>query len=725
MYQLQDSVLSIKGIGKNLQASLSANQIEQVLDLLLFLPLRYEDRSAIKTLAEIKNLSSAQTQISQSVENKKVKTNFVTTRAKVLRWNEYRKGRLLISRATIIDSTEQLNCLWFNNKFLKNKIIIGQEYFFSGNLKNGSLMQATVEKVGAENIHTGRLVPIYPQLADFKQGSLRRLLAETISKLHQSGELEQVFRDLHFPSSINKIILARERLALEEIIYLMQKSAQNRQAHQLKQACYSLKAIIKKGIVTLPFTLTKSQEKAVQEILADLQKSSPMNRLLTGDVGSGKTIVAAIPASLLVKQKQNVCLIVPTKILAQQHLNNLKAIFKDINFQLVVADQKSKQNEAKLTSQATFFIGTHSLLNQLKKIQPSLVIYDEQQRFGVKHRQLEEYLGKMQKPPHLLSMTATPIPRSLMLSIFSHLDLSHLDQMPNERQMATTWLIPKEKEDKALEWLVKELLDEGSDTNHTKDVTGNLNGAADSPKRKKQALIICPFINPSSYQATENVAAVKESLVNIKNALKKIYQKLNIGAKAQLKIAALYSKLEKDQQAAIIDQVYQQKIQILVSTPMVEVGVDLPNADIIVIQSAERFGLSSLHQLRGRVGRKGQKSYCLLFTSANVNNNLNNDHNINYDHADSSLAVQKRLQKFCQEKDGLKLAQMDLENRGAGDIFGYQQSGLHDLRFASWTNVAIINAAREKLKLEPNYQSLLQNYLEKKTASSVIETATN
>lgn len=695
MYQLQDSVLLVKGVGTNLQASLAENQIQQVLDLLLYLPLRYEDRSSIKTIIELKSLSAEEAVITTSEENKKVKTNFATTKAKVLKFNEYRKGRLLISRATIIDETDQINCIWFNNKFLKNKIIVGQEFFFSGNLKDGSLMQSTVEKVvnNAENIHTGRLVPIYSQLTDLKQGNLRRILAETISKLYKSGDLEQVFRDLHFPESIDRIITARERLALEEILYLMQKSAENKKEHQKKKVIFNLKVAPKTTDFNLPFTLTEAQEKAVAEIFTDLAKSAPMNRLLVGDVGSGKTIVAAMPASALVKNGQNVCLIVPTKILAKQHFENLSKIFKDINFKLVNSDIKKDG----INEEATFYIGTHSLLNKIKKINPSLVIYDEQQRFGVKHRQLEEYLNQQKKQPHLLSMTATPIPRSLMLSIFSHLDLSYLDQMPNARKMATTWLIPKAKEEKAIEWLVKELL-----------AKNNIDGKQEN--RRKQAIIICPFINPSSYGATENVAAVKESLDSIKKAVKKIYQKLEVDKKDQLKIEGLHSKLEKTKQIKIIEDVYAQKIQILVSTPMIEVGVDLPNADIIIIQSAERFGLSSLHQLRGRVGRQGQESYCLLFNSANfANGNL----------------VNNRLQKFCQEKDGLKLAQIDLENRGAGDILGYKQSGLNDLHFASWTNVEIINKAQKILEENPNHQSFLQTYLEKINLLSTIETATN
>lgn len=687
MYQLQDPVLVVKGIGNNLQTNLADHQIENILDLLLYLPLRYEDRSDIKSIAEIKVLGLEETQIQKSSQNQKVKTNFVTTKAKVLKWNEYRKGRLLISRAAITDESDQLNCIWFNNKFLKNKIVVGQEYLFSGNLKDGTLMQATVEKVDDDyqNIHAGRLVPIYSQLADIKQGNFRRILAEIISKLHQSGELAQIFKDLHFPASIDRIILARERLALEEILCLMQISAKHKKEHQKKSSLFQLTSLQEKQTTKLPFELTQAQKQAIQEILADLKQKIPMNRLLVGDVGSGKTIVAAIPASLMVRAGQNVCLIAPTKILAKQHYDHLSNIFQDINFVLTDAQHKLKKVENK-----TFYIGTHSLLKQLKKIQPSLIIYDEQQRFGVKHRQLEEYLDQKKDCPHLLSMTATPIPRTLMLSIFSHLDISYLDQMPNSRKMAKTWLVPQAKKQKALEWLTKELLEQNT--------------------QQKQALVVCPFINPSSYKATENVAAVKETFDSINKELKNIYQKLAIAPKKQFAIAMLHSKLAKDEQLEVIQKVYEQKIQILVSTPMIEVGVDLPSADIIIIESAERFGLSSLHQLRGRVGRQGQASYCLLFSSPQTT---------------QDQASQDRLQKFCQEKDGLKLAQIDLENRGAGDILGYQQSGLHNLFFASWTNNEIIQQAQIKLKTEPNYQSFLTEYLKKQNSAPILESVSN
>ncbi len=677
-YRLDSPVGLIKGVGESLDQQLKAAAIHTVLDLLLYLPLRYEDRSHLQRISEIKQLELKDSSIQKNPKNQQVRENFFTTYARVNKWHEYRKGKLLISRATISDGQAELTCVWFNNRFLKNTIVRGASYFFSGKLKNGVLMQAKVEKQSSdhENIHTARLVPIYASLGQVKQGYLRRLLLETIDHLQVQTDLSQIFRALHFPKQIEQIIVARERLALEEIIYLMQGAKQKQALQQQRSSAYVFKFSRKNKLPQLPFALTLAQKTAVQEILTDLNKNTPMNRLLMGDVGSGKTIVAALPASLLVASGQNVCLLAPTKILAKQHYQNLSQIFGKTKFALVDGTQKYQASQ-----RACFYIGTHALLKHLATIKPALIIYDEQQRFGVKQRQIEELACEKKVYPHFLSMTATPIPRTLMLSIFSHLQVSYLDQMPNARQIATTWLVPPTKEAAALEWLVKELL-------------------AD-PKAQKQALWVCPFINPSTWQATENVAAVKASFEALQNLLEKLYQKLAIPVKRHLKIAVLHSNLDKKTQQQVIKAMYAKEIQLLISTPMIEVGVDLPNADIMLIQSAERFGLSSLHQLRGRVGRQGQKSYCLLFSSLSA--------------TAQSKQIQ-RLQQFCQEKDGLKLAQIDLENRGAGNLLGYEQSGLH-LVFASWTNAAILQEAQAKLAQEPNYQSFLSAYLQSKHTS--------
>lgn len=690
MYQLDNSILAVKGVGDKLHEKLSPREIDTILDLLLFLPLKYEDRSQIFTIEEILKIENSYLvdELPQKTNNEKVKKNFVTCKANVKNFSEYRKGRLLISRATIEDQTGQLNCIWFNNKFLKNKIQKGKEYYFSGEFKKNNLSQASVEEVKEDNIHTARLVPIYSNLKDIKQGNLRRIYKEILDKLKKSPDplekmdFDLLFKNLHFPDQEEKIIEARERLALEEILYLIEESKKSKEEWQKNKNAQKIdideKAKIPKEI---PFDLTNAQRKAIDEIIQDLNKDEVMNRLLVGDVGSGKTIVAATAAYHVIKNNKSVCLLAPTQILAQQHFNNLQEIFKDLDFELITS-QTSKS--FKKSDTPKFYIGTHAILNQLKEINPTLVIYDEQQRFGVGQRSIENYLENdlnHKDFPHLLTMTATPIPRTLMLTIFSHLQLSYLDQMPNNRKMAKTWLVPKQKEESAIEWIAKEILQ--------------------NPKQKKQAIIICPFIDPSSHQALENVAAANESFKEIEEQLKKITRAGNI------KLGLLHSRLKKKEQKQVIEDVFAEKIQILVSTPMVEVGVDLPNADIIVIQAAERFGLSSLHQLRGRVGRKGQDSYCLLFSS---NEKLGKD-------------SKKRLDHFCEEHDGLKLAQADLDNRGAGDLFGLKQSGFSNLVFASWTNTEVIKEA-QKISEGQHYDSILRQYfLEKRQKNS--KTAAN
>ena len=675
MYQLNDSILAVKGVGDKLQQKLAPRAIDTILDFLLFLPLKYEDRSQIFKIDEILKIESSYLvdEVPQKQSNEKVKKNFVTCKAIVKTFSEYRKGRLLISRATIEDQTGQLNCIWFNNKFLKNKIKKGDQYYFSGEFKKNNLSQASVEEIKEENIHTARLVPVYPNLKDIKQGNLRRIYKEILDKLKKTEDpldkmdFDFLFKNLHFPDQENKIIKARERLALEEILYLIEESRKSKEEWHKNKNAQKILITENKIPKEIPFELTTAQTKAIGEILEDLAKDEVMNRLLVGDVGSGKTIVAATAAYHVLKNEKNIALIAPTQILAQQHFNKLKEIFSDLDFELITS-QNSKSFQ--LSETPKIYIGTHALLNKLKEIKPALVIYDEQQRFGVGQRSIENYLEtdfKKANFPHLLTMTATPIPRTLMLTIFSHLQLSYLDQMPNNRKMAKTWLVPKEKEKSAIDWIAKEILK--------------------NPQQKKQAIIICPFIDPSSHQALENVAAANESFKEIKEQLAKI-DRTN-----EINIGLLHSRLKKKEQKKVIEDVFAEKIQVLVSTPMIEVGVDLPNADIIIIQAAERFGLSSLHQLRGRVGRQGQESYCLLFTS-NEESNANST---------------KRLENFCEEHDGLKLAQADLDNRGAGDLFGLRQSGFSNLNFASWTNTKIIEEA-QKISKNNRYDSILKEY---------------
>lgn len=639
MYRLSDPVLHIKGVGQSLHQQLLTADIRSVLDLLLFLPRRYEDRSQMLTLQELPQHPD----------------EIVTVKAEVLTYKQYYKGRLLISRAQISDQTGQINCLWFNNRFLKNQLRVGGEYFFAGKYQRDQLAQPAVEAVKTATIHTGRLVPIYSALADIKQGSLRRLQAEVLGKLQEGPDTNQLFTQLHFPESAEAIIAARERLATEELITLMQQAKKQQHERQQLRASFSLPTGQAVTWPELPFQLSRSQEQAIASIMADLSQSHPMNRLLIGDVGSGKTITAALPAYWLVQQGQSAALIAPTKILAAQHATSLQQLLPNLPIELVTAGQRVSAKKA-------LYIGTHALLNRLEELRPSLVIYDEQQRFGVAQRSIGAQVADPHYHPHRLSMTATPIPRSLMLTVFADLAVSYLEAHREDNQLRQTWLVPPAKQDKALDWLLTELSKEEN--------------------QQRQALLVCPFIDPAAAAALENVAAVKAVHERLTERLAAAAYPLSTDH-----IGLLHSRLSHKQQQQVIERMYNHHTRLLVTTAMVEVGVDLPNADYMLIYSAERFGLSSLHQLRGRVGRRGQPSFCLLFSD--------------------EAATAARLHQFTKETDGLKLAELDLTQRGAGNLLGIEQSGFSGLRFASWTNTKLIKTAQQQLADNPQHKSFL------------------
>ncbi len=661
MYHFQQELGVVKGLGDKLTSVLAKKNYQTVLDLLLALPIRYEDRSK---LCLIKDWQEGE---------------LLTTIAELKSISSYYKNRLLITRANIIDESGKASCFWFNNKFIKQNLKVGQQYYFSGKVgQNNTLMQAAVEALKAETLHTNRLVPIYSSsLTDtkLKQGQLRRILKEIIDHLEASqAELnpelknqallklstQELFHYLHFPDQAEQVVTARERLAVEELVSLIKHSWQLKEQWQSQHTPFSLQIQQPFFPDSIPFTLTQAQQQASQEILTDLSQTYPMNRILIGDVGAGKTVVAGIAAHHCLANQQSVCLIAPTQILAQQHHQTFQKIFPQLKLDLVTATQKKAA--FKPSSTPTLYIGTHALFNKLTKIQPALIIYDEQHRFGVKQRSLAKDLTYQ---PHILTMTATPIPRSLMLTIFSHLQISYLNQLPPGRKKPTTWLVPQPKRDQAYTWIFEQL----------------------SQQADSLAIIICPFIDPSSSQALENVQAVKAVYEEIAQKLAEFSSQ---PAKATIKLGLLHSKLKKTEQAELIQDLFKHQINLLVATPIVEVGIDLPTANIIAIESAQRFGLASLHQLRGRVGRAGQESFCLLFDTSPTANS------------------RQRLKTFCHETDGLKLAEADLQNRGAGDIFGTSQHGFNQLRFASWTNVQLIKQANDiAFALQKNQQQQL------------------
>lgn len=662
MYTLTTPLTDVKGIGPTLASKLATINLQTVKDFLLWLPLRYEDRSHNVTINQLQP------------------NELVTLQAKVVSKSNFYKGRRSMQNATVEDETGRLKLMWFNNAYIIEKLVRDHEYLFSGKLNDrGIMVQPIVENVSQDTIHTNRLIPLYSAMPAIKQGTLRRILKHILDFLtpptdivndlilrNKLPDLSTAFTQLHFPDDVEMVATARERLALEELLSLMEKSKEikNEWAEQGNAPVIAKSA----SEVTLPFSLTTAQNRVVNEILSDLRDTVPMNRLLLGDVGSGKTVVAGIAAQEMIRAGHSVAFIVPTRILADQHLSTLEILFPDLPRQLVTTS--AKKNSFTVSDQPTLYLGTHAIINRLNEIRPGLIIYDEQHRFGVSQR---SYRGEgdsdtNQKSPHILTMSATPIPRSLMLTIFSHLSLSLIDELPKGRLPVKTWVVPESKREEGLSWINEQL--------GPSDPATPLHAL---PAATNQALIVCPFIDPSRIEALENVAAVNETYQTIKTAL------------PHRRVGLLHGRMTKAEQKLVTEKVYLRLIDVLVTTPIVEVGVDLPAAGIIVIEAADRFGLASLHQLRGRVGRAGQQAYCLVFS------------------ASKQPAAFERLTKFSHITNGQQLAELDLENRGAGDIFGTQQHGFDQLRFASWTNVELITLARtsfEKLQHVPDWQPL-------------------
>ncbi len=651
MYALTDSLATVKGIGPATQLQLDKKGLRTVQDLLLWVPLRYEDRSQRATIATAP--------LNQTI----------TIAASVIRASNYYKGPRSIQSAVIADDTGRLKVMWFNNRFIVDKLKVGQRFLFCGEVNDrGTMMQPVVEAEGGETIHTDRLVPIYSQLPGLKGGSVRRILKQLLDGLDDINDeaiqagfeglaLTPALHQLHFPDSEELVTQARERLALEELLSLMKHSQEQKAAWSKGKPANPIPKT--NPPPQIPFALTKTQVRSIDEILTDLEEKTPMNRLLVGDVGSGKTVVAGTAAWQTIQAGHHTTLIAPTRILAEQHLETLSTLFPDIPVQLVTT-QPGKKQVFKLPAQPTFFVGTHALLNKLETIKPALVIYDEQHRFGVKQRSWE---STQDYRPHVLTMTATPIPRSLMLTIFSHLSLSVIDELPAGRIPVKTWVTAETKRADAYSWIATQLT------------------TAKTAHQPLQVLIVCPFIDPAQTEALANVAAVNDKVAEVKAALGKV-----------ARVGALHGRQTKKEQQSITEQLYSQQLDVLVTTPIVEVGVDLPAASIIVIEGAERFGLASLHQLRGRVGRAGQQGYCLLFRTTTDQETHDN-----------------RLEKFANISNGQQLAELDLEHRGAGDLFGTQQHGFDDLKFATWTNADLIFQTRtlfEKLKQKNKLETI-------------------
>lgn len=635
-YALTTPLLEVKGIGAKTAADLASRGLVLVRDLVLNLPLHYLDRS---TLGKIQDLSGEKE---------------ITFIAEVTSLSNFYRRPRSIQTATVKDDTGRIKLIWFNNAFILKKMAKGRSYVFSGKLSaTGTVVQPVVAGLGEDSLHTGRIVPVYSGAFGLKIGTLRRIYREVLTNLqipinHDLSQilpteglppLHDALRHLHFPESVDQVVSGKERLALEELLVLIQRSNYIRQQwQQLSQTKPALKIKVAKSAQlpdSIPYRLTVAQQRCVSELLADLEKSVPMNRLLIGDVGSGKTVVAGIAAYHLAQAGAVTALVAPTKILASQHAETLRSLFPQLEIQLLSPKSKPAFKAGGIV------VGTHRVINQLAAFRPALIVFDEQHRFGVVHRSQSQNLPTS---PHVLTMTATPIPRTLMLTIFTHLQLSVIDEMPPGRLPVETFFTTPRKKADFYRWIEK-ILAEGA---------------------RRQVLIVCPFIEASETEGYENIANVEDTFKEVEP----LFQ-------GKLVVGKLHARLKKTEQDQVIAELFAGRIQVLVTTPIIEVGVDLPTATVVAIYNAERFGLASLHQIRGRVGRRGEQGYCVLFS------------------ATQTATTKARLKMFISEHQGMKLAEYDLAHRGAGDIFGLAQSGEDGLRFANWTNLELISRARK------------------------------
>ena len=659
---LNTTLDQIYSIGPSIYKKLNKLGLHKVEDILCYYPFRYDDYSQIKKIKDLRDEETATVQGTITLINNK--------RAKTRRMN--------ITEALLEDDTDQINIVWFNQPYIIKNLKIGDKIFISGKIKKTllgySFVSPSYEKISSQTTHTARMVPIYPSTEKLTQKQIRFLvksclpatyllkewLPEEIIKDEKLLILDEALRQIHFPDNQKKLTQAKKRIAFNEIftlISLAKSIKRDNQKNQAVQIEFKEKKI-QKFVQSLPFELTGDQKKSAWQILQNLTKNIPMNRLLEGDVGSGKTIVALMSAYNTVLNKKQVAFMAPTQILAKQHFENIVKYLEKENInsalftnkerkiyngknQLAETLSKKKLIEKINAGEIDFIIGTHSIINKdIKFKKLGLIIVDEQHRFGVDQRHKLLQKSKTKKSPHFLSMTATPIPRSLALTIYGDLDISQIKEKPANRKEVITKLVEPKNRTKAYEFIY----------NHI--------------RKGHQIFVVCPLINESDKLGVKSVTQE--------------YEKLNEEVFPNLEIGFLHGKMKENEKKEVLDNFADNKTKILVSTSVIEVGVDYPNATIMMIEGADRFGLASLHQFRGRVGRAEHQSFCFLFTD------------------NTSPKTKQRLEILTKTTDGFKLSEADLKFRGSGDIYGNTQSGfLSQIKIADLSDLELNKKVRK------------------------------
>jgi ATP-dependent DNA helicase RecG len=652
---LDSSVTRLPGIKDAMAKKLEKLGVVTVGDFLSLYPRRYDDYRSLKTINQLE-LGEDVTIIAQVWET---------------RQQETRNRKMTMIKSVLTDGTATIEVTWFNQPWLVNKLKPGTQIVLSGTVEQylGRLTfnSPEWEELDKEMIHTGRLVPVYPltkgvnarwlrnrikSAVDYWADRLPDYMTDHMQQRLQMPPLAEALQQIHFPDGWDSLETARRRMAFDELLMIQVGVLRQRQKWQEQEGhpVINPPGTVDRILQVLPFQLTTAQQKALTGIIGDIEKNVPMSRLLQGDVGSGKTVIALVAMVLTVHAGGQAAILAPTEILAEQHFKGMEkqletisqTLDRPINIRLLTgsttATARKELLEQLASGQIDILVGTHAIIQEDVALHNlRLAVIDEQHRFGVEQRAALRDKGYN---PHMLVMTATPIPRTLALTLYGDLDLSVIDEMPPGRQpIKTRWLTPRERE-RAYSFIQSQI------------------------SKGHQAYIICPLVEESD--KTEARSAIEE------------HKRLATEIFPQFKLGLLHGRMKSDEKEKVMKAFRDVETQILVSTSVVEVGIDIPNSTVMLVEGANRFGLSQLHQFRGRVGRGEQQSYCLLLAD-NV-----------------TPEAEERLRAVEQTSNGFDLAEHDLKMRGPGEFFGTRQSGLPDLKLVKLSDTRLLELARSE-----------------------------